>query len=78
METKPRACGDCHTPIPTNRLRAIPDAQYCVGCQPAHDTVYDVFTHNSRLLHVLAVGAVFHPDDLNELRGVSAGGRHAA
>ena len=78
MQDIQHTCGDCGTPIPANRLAAMPQATFCVTCQPAHDVVYDVFHNNSQLLHVLAVGAVFHADDLNELRQCSAGAHHAA
>jgi hypothetical protein len=31
-----RLCLDCDEPIPQKRLDAVPDARYCVYCQPAH------------------------------------------
>lgn len=32
-----RRCLDCDAIIPAARLRAVPTAQFCVRCQPAHD-----------------------------------------
>jgi RNA polymerase-binding transcription factor DksA len=32
-----KRCTDCKQPIPTKRLRALPDAIRCVGCQSPHD-----------------------------------------
>lgn len=28
-------CQSCHRPIPTNRLRRIPEAEYCIACDRA-------------------------------------------
>lgn len=61
-------CQECHSAIPAKRLNAIPDARFCVPCQEYADVKIDVFKGMSRLQGVLAVGAVFHSDDLNEIR----------
>ncbi len=60
-----RTCQDCYEQIPAKRLLAIPDARYCVQ----HQAEYDVFLGSSRLGTALAIGAVFHADDISDLRG---------
>lgn len=34
-----RYCLDCDEPISLKRLAAVPNAEYCVRCQPRHDDV---------------------------------------
>lgn len=33
-------CGDCHQPIPSNRLEAYPTAMRCIVCQAAHERTH--------------------------------------
>lgn len=30
-------CKRCHRNIPADRLKAVPDAEYCVSCMALHD-----------------------------------------
>ena len=36
-QTVERDCADCGRAISEKRLRAKPDAEYCIDCQPRHD-----------------------------------------
>ncbi len=66
-------CQECHQAIPAKRLLAVPDAQYCVPCQQDHVVKIDLFRGMSKLSGVLAVGAIFHAEDVNEVRSVRTG-----
>lgn len=62
-----RHCAECHDPIPSKRLNAVPDALFCVTCQAWQDMPMNLYSGMSRLEGVLAIGAAFHLDDVNEL-----------
>jgi len=55
-------CANCGEPISAKRLKAVPDASYCITCQP-------LFDKQIQLDDALAVGGEIDRDFVAEYSG---------